>query len=247
MKTRSPLILAPLAVALGALIQPLANASAQAPALSGTILTLAGKGVFGFSGDGGPGLPARQRRQSAGDVCRCQSPRPAWGPGLDESVGGQWLHRRRSASHSAATGSSVGAGRRQFSIRLRPSCGRIVHGAGGHQRRVAQERLDRNRSGGGGSSRPVPVHRSRRDQPRAAFLPRGVTVSLLMARSWGSSYCLRESKSPMKPRLRCAAPWSPVVAGLVLMLPGCGLAVDLLDPEPPVARLWTAARTAARA
>ena len=45
-------------LALGCLICPAHTASAQAPVPSGTVITIAGNGVGGFSGDGGPALDA---------------------------------------------------------------------------------------------------------------------------------------------------------------------------------------------
>jgi sugar lactone lactonase YvrE len=53
-----PVILVLISLALGGLVRPYHTASAQAPAPSGTVITIAGNGVEGFSGDDGPALDA---------------------------------------------------------------------------------------------------------------------------------------------------------------------------------------------
>ena len=53
-----PVILVLIGLALGGLFRPADIAWAQAPAPSGTVITIAGNGVAGFSGDGGPALDA---------------------------------------------------------------------------------------------------------------------------------------------------------------------------------------------
>ncbi len=53
-----PVNLILIGLALGCLICPAHTASAQAPVPSGTVITIAGNGVGGFSGDGGPATDA---------------------------------------------------------------------------------------------------------------------------------------------------------------------------------------------
>ena len=53
-----PVNLILIVLALGGFFRPTHTAWAQAPAPSGTVITIAGNGVGGFSGDGGPALDA---------------------------------------------------------------------------------------------------------------------------------------------------------------------------------------------